>query len=319
MLIRLHAMLCIVLIVAACPALAGTLTFPTAGSMPVLSFPASVSVGRDRAPGSVLSVASGNAGLATSGANCTVTKDVTVNGTLVPGYTNVYQTGVPGIGVHFYITAYFNDTWTDVPTSQSFNVPDGKTPHYTRADLVVTGPVGSGTTSNLPSMFIKFSGSCIETVTATQTLTGSTSVTGNSCSVTTPTLAFDLPRAFSKNLPSVGATTGDTTLSLGLNCPAGVKVGLTLTDAVNPANRSSTLSLAPGSSAAGVGLQIVNGETPLSFGPDSAVAGTVNQWIAGTSTGGAMQVPLTARYVRTSTTLVPGSVNGKATFTMSYQ
>ncbi|MDR5838929.1 fimbrial protein [Caballeronia sp. LZ034LL] len=242
-----------------------------------------------------------------------------MNGTLVSGYSNVYQTGVPGIGVHFYITFGFNGGWSDVPTTQTFNVPNSSTTHYTRADLVVTGPVGSGTTSNLPSMLIKFSGSCITTVTATQTLTGSTSVTGNSCSVTTPTLAFTLPRAFSKNLPSAGATTGDTTLPLGLNCPAGVKVGITVTDAVNPANRSSTLSLAANSSAAGVGVQIVNGTTPLSFGPDSAVAGTVNQWIAGTSTGGAMQIPLTARYVRTSGTLVPGSVNGKATFTMSYQ
>ncbi|MDR5838928.1 fimbrial protein [Caballeronia sp. LZ034LL] len=318
MLAGLHALPCIVMILAARPAHAGTLTFPTEG-MPVLSFPARVSAGRDMAPGSVLSEASGDAGIATRGANCTITKDVTVKGTLVPGYNNVYQTGVPGIGVRFYITANYNGNWSDVPTSQTFYVPDDAALHYTRADLVVTGPVSSGTTSNLPSMFIKFSGSCITTVTATQTLTGNTSVTGNSCSVTTPTLAFTLPRAFFKDLSSIGATTGDTTLPLGLNCPAGVKVGITVTDAVNPANRSSTLSLAANSSAAGVGVQIVNGTTPVSFGPDSAVAGTVNQWIAGTSTGGAAQIPLTARYVRTSGTLVPGSVNGKATFTMSYQ
>ncbi|MDR5762653.1 fimbrial protein [Caballeronia sp. LZ035] len=318
MLVGLRAMLCIVSIVAALPAHAGTLAFPSTGSMPVLSFSATVSAGRDTAPGTALSQAFGNAGLAVSGTDCTITQDISVNGTLVPGYTNVYQTGVPGIGVRFYITAGWNGGWTDASSSQ-FNKTDGGTAHYTRADLVVTGPVGGGTTSNLPSMFIKFTGSCIETVTATQTLTGSTSVTGNGCSLTTPTLAFTLPRAFSKNLPSIGATTGDTTLSLGLNCPAGVKVGITVTDAVNPANRSSSLSLAPGSSAAGVGVQIVNGATLVSFGPDSAVAGTVNQWIAGTSAGGAMQVPLTARYVRTSSKLVPGSVNGKATFTMSYQ
>jgi type 1 fimbria pilin len=307
------------LFAAASHAGAGTLIFPNAGSMPVLTFPPAVSIGRDTTVGAILASASGNAGIATSGVNCTINKDVTVNGTLVPGYANVYRSGVPGIGVHFYITSNFSGGWADVPLSQSFSKPDGGAVHYTRADLVVTGPVSSGVTGTLPSMQVSFSGSCFTTVTATQTLTGSTSVTGNTCSVITPALFFSLPRAPSRDLANVGDTTGDTLVPLGLKCPAGIKVYITITDAVDPANRSTMLSLAPGSSASGVAVEILNGSEPIAFGPDSSAAGTVSQWSAGTSAGGVMQIPLAARYVRTPAPLAPGTVDAKATFTMSYQ
>lgn len=80
-------------------------------------------------------------------------------------------------------------------------------------------------------------------------------------------------------------------------CADFIVTGSVRSGSVNPANRSSSLSLASGSLA----------------------AGAVNQRMAGTLAGGAMRVRLTARHVRTSGTLVPGSVDGKATFTMSYQ
>jgi type 1 fimbria pilin len=205
------------------------------------------------------------------------------------------------------------------PATQTLSATNGAYAHYTRADLVVTGPVGSGTLTDLPSMTVTFSGSCLSTTTTTQYLTAGSSISSNTCSVTTPTLDFALPKALSKNLTTAGSTTGDTTLPLGLNCAAGVKINVTITDSTTPSNRSTTLSLAAGSSASGVGLQILNGSTPVSFGPDSSAAGTPNQWSAGTATGGPVQIALTARYVRTSGSLVPGSVKGTATFTMSYQ
>ncbi|MEM5434161.1 fimbrial protein [Paraburkholderia diazotrophica] len=299
-------------------AVAGTITFPVNG-MPNLVFPASISVSRDAPVGTVLSSQAYNPGLAANGVTCNVQQDVTVNGTPTPGDPFTFQTNVPGIGVRFYITSGWNGGWVQVPVSQSISSPSGGTEHDTRADLVVTGPVSTGSITTLPSMTVKFSGSCITTVTATQSLTPGTAITSNTCSVTTPTLAFPLPKGLSNQLKTAGSTTGDTTVPLGLNCAAGIKVAVTITDATSPQNVTTTLSLAPGSSASGVGLQILNGSTPVGFGPDSAVAGNKNQWSAGTSAGGAMQIPLTARYVRTSGTLVPGSVVGKATFTMSYQ
>jgi type 1 fimbria pilin len=306
------------LAVLALQAAAGTVVFPAYGQ-PVLNVPANISIGRDTAVATNLWNQMKNAGLAISDVACTIQKDVTVNGALVPGYSNVYQTGVQGIGVRFYITSGYNGQLVAVPVSQTFSRQNGTVEHDVRADFVVTGPVSSGVTQDLPTMQVRFSGTCFTTVDATQQLTGSTSVTSNTCSVTTPALDFQLPRAYARNLANLGDTTGDTVLQLGLNCPAGIKVGITITDAVIPANRSTALSLSSNSSASGVGMQILRGGTPIAFGPDSAAANTVNQWSAGISAGGALQVPLTARYVRTSGALMPGSVNGKATFTMSYQ
>ncbi|AQH00886.1 hypothetical protein A9R05_18420 [Burkholderia sp. KK1] len=307
----------IVLSAAASHAAADSVTFPRS-AMPVLSFPASVSASRDAAVGTILSSQYGIPGLVAS-TTCTTTKSVTVTGTLVPGSSSTYQTSVPGVGVRFYITDYWNNFYGSVPMLESLGPVNINTEFYTRADLVVTGPIGNGTITNWPSMNVSFSGPCYSTTTATQPVTGTTIITGNTCSVSTPTLQFNLPKAFAKDLLTAGATTGDTTVPLVLACPAGVRIAMTITDSTNSANRSTALALAPGSSASGLGIQILNGSTAIAFGPDSAVAGTVNQWTAGTTAGGQMQIPLTARYVRAAGTLIPGSVKAKATFTMSYQ
>ncbi|SAL41150.1 type-1 fimbrial protein subunit A [Caballeronia cordobensis] len=313
----LRILVTIVLSAAVSHAAADSVTFPRS-TMPVLSFPASVSAGRDTAVGTLISNQVTVPGLVAN-TTCTTTKNVTVTGTLVPGFSNVYQSGVPGVGVRFNITGSWNSTFVAVPISESLPPISINTQYYTRADLVVTGPIGSGSITNWPSMNVSFSGPCISTTMATQPVTGTTIITGNTCSVSTPALEFNLPKAFAKDLLTAGATTGDTTVPLVLDCPAGVKVAITITDSVNSANRSTALALAPESSASGLGIQILNGSTAIAFGPDSAVAGTVNQWTAGAAAGGQMQIPLTARYVRAAGTLIPGSVKAKATFTMSYQ
>lgn len=96
---------------------------------------------------------------------------------------------------------------------------------------------------------------------------------------------------------------------------------MTLTDPENSANQSDTLSLAQGSIAKGVGIQILRGsdDTLVSYGPDSAQAGNRNQWQVGSFGNVNLTIPFKARYVRTSSLVVPGQANGVATFTMSYQ
>jgi type 1 fimbria pilin len=138
-----------------------------------------------------------------------------------------------------------------------------------------------------------------------------------SCSVATPSVAVTLPTVFPGNLATGSAW--NTLFNLSVSCPSGINVNVTLADASDPSNRSTTLGLASGSSATGVGLRILRGSIPVAFGPDSAVAGNTNQWLAGTATGGVMNIPLTVQYVRTSGEWTPGTVKGLATFTMSYQ
>ncbi|MDR5883002.1 hypothetical protein [Caballeronia sp. LZ032] len=78
-----------------------------------------------------------------------------------------------------------------------------------------------------------------------------------------------------------GDSTGDTLVPMGLDCQPGIEVCITMTDAIDPGNRVTDLALAPGSTAAGVSIEILNGADPIAFGPDSQAAGTLNQWSAG--------------------------------------
>lgn len=146
-----------------------------------------------------------------------------------------------------------------------------------------------------------------------------TQVGVQTCTVTTPSINVDMPRTHVDDLPAVNSTSGDTNFNIGLSCGAGVKVAMTITDASDPANTSTTLSLGHGSTASGIGYQIVNNSVPVAFGPDSAAAGTVNQFvIVPQSVSGTYSVPLSGRFIRTGK-IVPGSANAYATFTMSYQ
>jgi len=94
----------------------------------------------------------------------------------------------------------------------------------------------------------------------------------------------------------------------------------TLTDVNTPANTTTTLTLDADSTAQGIGYQIVFGKKPINFGVDSSVPGNPGQFLMtpAQTPGGAITVPLTARYIRTGK-IGSGSANAKATFTMSYQ
>lgn len=291
---------------------------------PNLSFAASFSPSRDVPVGTVLQTVSQN-GRSSWDVTCPVTKTVTVAGNPVPGMTDVYQTNVPGIGVHFYVSAGWSGTsgkFNSAPFTEVLPITSSATPStfYTKAELVVTGPVGKGTLTTLPSMTIVFTGDCLDdpiySAPHIQALNTGTTITGSTCSVTTASVDVPLPTIFPGNFNA--GSTGAKPFNIGVNCTQGVTVKVTLTDASNVLNTSTTLGLTSDSTAKGVGLQILNGSTPVAFGPDSAVAGNMNQWTAGTATGGPMTIPLTAQYIKTGT-VNPGTVKGAATFTMSYQ
>jgi type 1 fimbria pilin len=129
-----------------------------------------------------------------------------------------------------------------------------------------------------------------------------------------------MPQAHTKDLSAVGATTASTLFQLNLDCDAGIKVAVTLSDATAPSNTSTTLSLTADSTVRGVGYQIVYSGIPVAYGADSSVAGNPGQVVVspGPTSGGPVSVPFTVQYIRTGA-ISPGTANAKATFTMSYQ
>lgn len=147
------------------------------------------------------------------------------------------------------------------------------------------------------------------------------------CSVSTPSVSVPMGSIPAKSFTGIGSTPSGVSavsFNLALNCSGGIggaasKIYVTLTDATNPANRTNTLSLTSDSVASGIGIQMRSGTNIISYGPDSNVAGNTNQWLSGSAGNGIFNIPLSAQYIQTSTTIKGGTANGRATFTMSYQ
>ena len=150
---------------------------------------------------------------------------------------------------------------------------------------------------------------------------GTTSVISPTCTVTTTSPKVTLDPIKPSALTGIGSTAGGAALPLRLNCSgSGSQIFITLTDNTDPTNTSNQLSLKPGSTASGVKLQVLNpAGTPVAFGPDSSAKGNKNQWKVGATSAGTINIPLTARYIQSGSPVKPGTVNGVATFTMSYQ
>ncbi|NMM01174.1 hypothetical protein HHL24_24940 [Paraburkholderia sp. RP-4-7] len=263
----------------------------------------------------------------TCGNNLVTTVSFAMSGSAT---SNIYPTNIPGIGIRIY--AWSSQTYYTSPTTPTLT-PNSWTFSYSQAsgaygmgyqqfrfDLVATGPVSNSGTDMLsynvaPWISVAANDGSGQMAIANLALTAT--VTTPTCSVVNSRIPVFLPTILVDNFNT--GSTGTSGFSLDLNCTAGVKVGVTLTDATNPSNTSTTLSLSPDSTATGVGLQILKESTPIAYGADSPAADNLNQWSAGTSVGGAMSIPLTAQYVRTTGALNAGTVKGLATFTMSYQ
>ena len=315
------------------PARAQTVTY----SSSTLSYSPSgpYSVPRDAAVGSQVAQATTSA--TATGVNCALIETAAVNGTEVSAGSGVYQTSVSGIGVSFYIVTGSSQTLVTSAsggyTSATLSAPGNGALPGVLATLVVTGPVVSGySLSSLPSITVTFTptGSCSWSTGIRNTLATTASnsaVVPITCTVTTPSVTVNLPVVSLSALKSVGATGGDTRYTIGLSCASGANVYITLSDVTTPANTSPLLTLTSASTAQGIKLRIIkSGGEAISFGPDSAVAGTTNQWSLGASSS-INGVPLTVQYYRDDTnpagtapaTLSAGSVHAQATFTMSYQ
>jgi len=262
-------------------------------------------------------------------ANCTsgtaVTRGYASALTPVSGQAGVYKTGLDGIGIKvgwangMTGTPDINANLVNWPASNAGTTgtntygPMGRF----RVQLIETGQVSAGNFTLPSKLAIGNYGSA--EINELQLSNTTTSIAAPACTVQESAVSVTMPVASGRYLASVGATTGDTGFSISINCPNPVSVSMTMTDAADPKNVSSTLSLSPASTAKGVGYQIVYNGGAISFGPDSAIANNVNQFRVGTvGTAGILTIPFVARYVRTGA-ITPGTADANATFTMNYQ
>jgi len=145
------------------------------------------------------------------------------------------------------------------------------------------------------------------------------------CSVSTNDVRVNFDPVAASAFGGVGSIVGSKDFVVSLNCSGGdpgisTGVYMTLTDATNPGSHNDWLTLASSSTASGVGIKIYQQGNPtaITFGADSRTIGNAGQFKVTNAGNQSLNIPFTAKYVKTATTLRGGEVVAVATFTMAY-
>jgi type 1 fimbria pilin len=252
------------------------------------------------------------------------------------GAFNTMSTGIPGVGGRIYSTStQYGMQPGYLPVTGTVRVPDTSSAQWSwgnlyRLELVKTGAMSAGS-YRLPTswMTLKINNTAIGVLANIATTSNSVPLPlevkqSPTCGLSSSSIRASLGAVPILNFAGVGSTSSAVPFNIALRCSGGdpgvlSNIYVTLTDQTSPGNVSNRLSLTSGSTASGVGVQILNGSTVLKYGPDSSQPGNTNQWFAGQAGNTSFNIPLTARYVKTLSTVTPGTANAIATFTMSYQ
>ncbi|MFL5520677.1 MAG: fimbrial protein [Gemmatimonadales bacterium] len=245
-----------------------------------------------------------------------------VHATSLPasGVANIYQTDIAYLGLKVVeVTSFTTVNTTATPwTTPAFNFTGSLSPSY-QVSLVVIAPVTGNVSSSVSGPIVRdyISDSASALVNARelhrlQLSSFNTQVTG-SAPCTASNMTVNLGSHGASEFGGVGSTTAATDFTIELkNCPAGMRrIAYQIDPAttVVPGTGSSVVTLNAGSTATGVGVQLLDGS-----GAPIAVA---TQLTVGDS-GGSYTIPLKARYYKTAASVGAGSASSAVTFTITY-
>lgn len=254
---------------------------------------------------------------------------------ILPGIVDInngtyyYSTGIPGIAMSIMFQNKFTSTFVQEGSySISTSIKSGNLPqHRFRIKLIKTSQkvekgelfgvfayeyIGGSSTRQFSSV-IRFGAFYTVQINPSQ----------NTCSYADQTVL--LPTAQIKYFNTVGQTSGSHHFNLPIQCAATIEgspvdIYIQLIDAINNGNSTSILTNSSSTqtgntpAASGIGIQILKDGSPLSLGSTWKAAS-----LPAGQPAGALQIPLEARYIQTSATVSPGSVQARATVTLSYQ
>ncbi|EPC0969887.1 fimbrial protein [Enterobacter hormaechei] len=270
-------------------------------------------------------------------------------GTLYAGQSNIYQTGIAGLGVRFrqvYDNRYYPYTGTQGNSITYFS-PDG----YLSFDIefVKMGAITAGTVNSALFPRVEVNGTdTTQTVrVAWHTITGTAIIQAPSC--TTPNFNWDLGTTNTSVLQSQGQSSPwvDTPVTLtGCSTFLGNNIngsytqytisgfssgtivqpgnlapnGVTMTLSPNTAVIDSTngiVSLDGAATASGFGVQVASKQSGTYVPQD--LAGSMIVTPAAGDTSGSVSFPLGARIIRTSDTVQGGSISTSLMYVINYQ
>ncbi|CNL02742.1 fimbrial protein [Yersinia proxima] len=135
------------------------------------------------------------------------------------------------------------------------------------------------------------------------------------CSLNINNINFDLGEQQLRNSTNTGPVGNGRTQKIALTCDPTTKYSLQVDGDAEPGHQG-VLKLSPGSSATGVGVQLLVGKNqdPVEFGKNKQMG-----IAASSGTNIQEEIDITARYYQTENKATPGTANATATFTMTYQ
>jgi type 1 fimbria pilin len=253
--------------------------------------------------------------------------------TLVPGYSDVYTMSGMTAGIGFRVRGNNGMVLSPIdyggtsngfdlaPATSDPNMLVGSFELVKTAETVATGNFSFSTYASVDAVKWANGGTAATSAISFKYTIAASAVPA--CTVTQSDIAVFLPTVRAKDLATVGATAGLQTFTIDLTCEDNVKPQMSVADVANPSNESTELSLAPGSTATGVAVQVLYGATLIRYAPSgysytgAATPGT--NGFSFTAGSGAVHVPFSVRYVRVGTPVTPGLVKAMATFSLSYQ
>ncbi|SDD37912.1 Fimbrial protein [Cupriavidus sp. YR651] len=235
---------------------------------------------------------------------------------LVPGFADVYESGIPGLGLRFTIIERGPQNGVvpaRIPISGTIQLV-WESDEKIRVELIKTAAtIGTGGTI-APREYVR-----IRLDSGPDRLNfvfGLGPLVVNTLTCRTASFTVDLGAHRSSELKGQGSFTSAKDFSIALdNCPAGITSiqyrldpATTTLDAAN-----AVVALDSASTANGIGVQLLdNAGNALALGNAISFAGI-------TTGGGAFRIPLKARYYQTGGVVTAGTANTSMTFTLTYQ
>ena len=240
--------------------------------------------------------------------------------TPVSGMTDVYETGVPGLGIKIL---YDNTNpagtgmlmrWPRTTQNLSTSTQAAFTPWgLFRVSYIVTGPMSSGTMSTpSPTATVSYGGVLANQVTFSKT---TVNIVSTGCRVLDDDIAVPLPDVAASDFTAVGARPASRDFTIDLTCDNDVAVSYQI-DGTPPSGMPASngvIAAATGAGqATGVGVQLTRSGTLVPLGAKTPYLRT-------TSNGQSVPIPLTASYYATALPVRGGTLSAVATFTMFYE
>lgn len=302
-------------VVASCAQASCSFASGVSGEIPGYVSFGNVAVQRDAAVGSVIATATTgayNGGNAIAGCNeaWTYRWELSKWGTLSALGGNIYNTNVSGVGIR--LTNSSSGKVLPYDQSVGANVFIFIGGNGIKAELIKTGDITGGT---LDTGLLARASVANQFYFANATLTGTNTITSESCSVTTNPVNVPLGDHDKSEFSGPGSATAWQTFNINLSCIQGARINVRIdATADSDAGVPGVIKLdSDPVNASGVGVQLWYRyeNSPVQFGQE--------RFYYTSPSGGNEYVQLQARYYQTTQSITAGKANATATFTLSYK